>query len=124
LVHLSQQPVPAAETQEVGVSLPMSVPSSHVGLLGELSLTPDPSGLPGSAALQSLVNGIAWWALLAALLGVVIGAATWALGAHSNNYQHSSTGRRAVLVSGGAALLIGAAPTVLNFLFGVGLSVK
>jgi hypothetical protein len=102
----------------------MTIASSHVALLGELSLSPDPSGLPGSAALQSLVNGIAWWALLAALLGVVIGAATWALGAHSNNYQHSSTGRRAVLVSGGAALLIGAAPTVLNFLFGVGLSVK
>jgi hypothetical protein len=106
------------------VSLPMPLLSSHVVLLGELSLTPNPSGLPGSAALQSLVNGIAWWALLAALFGVVVGAATWALGAHSNNYQHSSSGRRAVLVSGGAALLIGAAPTVLNFLFGVGLSVK
>ena len=106
------------------MSLPMSLVPSHAVLLSELSLTPDPSGLPGSAALQSLVNGIAWWALLASLLGVVIGAATWALGAHSNNYQHSSSGRRAVLVSGAAALVIGAAPTVLNFLFGVGLSVK
>jgi hypothetical protein len=102
----------------------MPLLSSHVLLIGALSLTPDPGGLPGSAAIQSLVNGVAWWALLASLLGVVIGAATWALGEHSNNYQHSSSGRRAVLVSGAAALVIGAAPTVLNFLFGVGLSVK
>jgi Family of unknown function (DUF6112) len=106
------------------VSLPMLLISSHELLLSDLSLTPDPSGLPGSAAIQSLMNGIAWWALLAALAGVIIGAATWALGAHSNNYQHSSSGRTALLVSAAAALIIGAAPTVLNFLFGVGLSVK
>lgn len=86
------------------------------------TLDPSASGLPGSATLQSLINGLAWWALLAALTGLVAGAAMWALGAHSNNYQHSATGRRAVLVSGGAALLIGAAPTILNFLFNAGRS--
>ena len=51
------------------------------------------------------------WALIAALVGLVIGAAAWALGVHSQNYQQSMVGRRAVLVSGLAALLIGAAPT-------------
>lgn len=84
------------------------------------SLDPNASGLPGTATLQSLVNGLAWWALLAALVGLVAGAGMWALGAHSNNYQHSSSGRRAVLVSGAAALLIGAAPTILSFLFNAG----
>jgi hypothetical protein len=106
------------------MSLPTSLLASHLLLAGELSLDPNASALPGGAALQSLVNGIGWWALLASLLGLIVGAATWAVGAHSNNYQHSSTGRRAVLVSGAAALLIGAAPTVLNFLYGVGQSVK
>jgi len=86
------------------------------------SLDPNASGLPGTATLQSLVNGLAWWALLAALVGLVVGAGMWALGAHSNNYQHTSSGRRAVLVSGAAALLIGAAPTILNFLFNAGKS--
>ena len=84
------------------------------------SLDPNASGLPGTATLQSLVNGLAWWALLAALVGLVAGAGMWALGAHSNNYQHASSGRRAVLVSGAAALLIGAAPTILSFLFNAG----
>lgn len=83
-------------------------------------LDPSASGLPGSGTLQSLINGLAWWALLAALLGLVLGAATWALGAHSNNYQHAASGKRAVLVSAAAALLIGAAPAIVNFLFGAG----
>ena len=32
---------------------------------GGIGGTPDPNGLPGSAALQSLISGIAFWALLA-----------------------------------------------------------
>lgn len=86
------------------------------------TLNPSSSGLPGTATLQSLINGLGWWALLASLVGLVAGAGMWALGAHSNNYQHASSGRRAVLISGAAALLIGAAPTILNFLFSAGQS--
>ncbi len=87
---------------------------------GVVSFSPSSSGLPGGNVLQSLVNGLGWWGLLAALAGIVIGAATWALGAHTNNYQHTSTGKRAVLVSAAAALVIGAAPTILNFFFAAG----
>ena len=89
-------------------------------LASSLELSPDANALPGSSELQTLANGIGWWGLLASLLGLVIGAATWALGSHTNNYQHASAGKRAVLVSGAAALVIGAAPTVLNFLFNAG----
>ncbi len=60
------------------------------------------------------------WALILALVGLVIGAAAWAIGAHSQNYHQSFVGRRAVLVAGLAALLIGAAPTLINFFFGAG----
>ena len=67
---------------------------------GTLSLNPNSQGLPGSGTLQDLVNGIGFWGLLAAWRGLIIGATTWALGAHTNNYQNTSTGRRAVLVSG------------------------
>jgi len=88
-----------------------------------ISLDPSQSSLPGSSVIQSLVNGLGWWGLVASLVGLVVGAATWALGAHTNNYQHASTGRRAVLVSGAAALVIGAAPQVLTFLFNAGQSV-
>jgi len=90
--------------------------------LADVTLTPDPSQLPGGGTLQQLTNGIGGWALILALVGLVIGAAAWALGAHSQNYHQSFVGRRAVLVSGLAALLIGAAPTLINFFFGAGTS--
>ena len=85
-----------------------------------VQLNPSLSALPGGGTLQSLVNGLGAWALIAALVGLVIGAAAWALGVHAQNFQQSMVGRRAVLVSGLAALLIGAAPHIVNFFFGQG----
>lgn len=84
---------------------------------------PTPTQLPGGAALQSLVNGIGGWALIIALAGLVIGAALWAIGAHSQNYQQSFVGKRAVLVSGLAALVIGAAPVIIDFFFHTGVHI-
>ena len=88
------------------------------------NVQPNAAGLPGSDEIQQLTSGLEWWALLAALIGVIVGAAAWALGAHTNNYQQTSGGRRAVLVSGAAALIIGAAPYVLSFLFTAGQAVR
>lgn len=87
------------------------------------NISPNAGGLPGSDALTSLAGGLEWWALLAALVGLVLGAAAWALGAHSSNWQHAATGRKAVLVSGAAALVIGAAPALLSFFYAAGSSV-
>jgi hypothetical protein len=87
-----------------------------------VKLNPTVSGLPGGGTLQALVNGFAGWALVAALAGLVLGAATWAFGSHSHNVHHAMAGRRAVLASGGAALLIGAAAPLINFFFHAGLT--
>lgn len=84
---------------------------------------PNGSGLPGINALHSLANGLGGWAMIFALVGLVIGAAVWALGAHSQNYHQSVAGRRAVLVSGAAALLVGAAPGIIGFFFNTGTSI-
>lgn len=87
---------------------------------GPVSMHPTAGNLPGASEITTITNGLGWWALVAALVGLVVGAAAWALGSHTNNYQYSSSGRKAVLVSGLAALVIGAAPTVINFLFSAG----
>lgn len=89
-------------------------------LLADVSLNPDTGQLPGSNVLQSLTDGLGGWALVLALVGLVVGAAAWAIGAHSQNYHQSMVGRRAVLVSALAALLIGAAPALINFFFHAG----
>jgi len=93
-------------------------------LLTSVTLTPSTSDLPGTAVLQKLVDGIASWALIAALASFVIGAAMWAVGNHTQNAQHSSLGRRAVVTSIVSAILLGAAPALINFFFSSGTSVK
>jgi hypothetical protein len=93
-------------------------------LFANVTLTPSTSALPGSAALQQLANGIAAWALIGALVALLLGAALWAVGSHTQNMHQSSQGRRAVLTSLVAAVLIGAAPTLINFFFNTGLSVR
>jgi hypothetical protein len=101
----------------------LSIVGSVPVRLADVTLDPNPSNLPGGSALQQLTNGLGGWALIFSLIGLLIGAASWALGSHTQNYQQSFFGRRAVLVSGLAALLIGAAPALINFFFHTGLSV-
>jgi type IV secretory pathway VirB2 component (pilin) len=88
-----------------------------------LILDPSQSGdLPGEATLTNLANGIGHWALLASILGVIIGGVTWAFGHFSHNYQQSVNGRKGVIVSGVAALLIGASSQIISFFFSQGAS--
>jgi hypothetical protein len=86
-------------------SLAPSVVSAH----------PDMHGLPGSNVLQQLVNGAEAWALAIALLGAFVGAGLWAVASHTHNHQYAVRGRMAALISGAAALMVGAAPGLVNF---------
>jgi hypothetical protein len=92
-------------------------------LIADVILSPTATSLPGSAALQQIANGIAAWALIGALLALLLGAAMWAIGSHTQNMHQSASGRRAVATSLVAAVLIGAAPSLINFFFHTGLSV-
>ncbi len=93
---------------------------SDPGSGGGITLNPDPSTLPGTPELQKLANGLGFWALIAALIGIVIGGVVWAFGHYSQNYQQSMNGRKGVLVCLLAALLVGAAPHLVNFLLSQG----
>ena len=90
----------------------------------DVELEPRPSGLPGSEVLQGLVNGLAFWGLLAALAALVVGAAVWAWASHAQNHHYSASGRRAAGVAALAALLIGAAPALINVFAEAGDRVK
>lgn len=102
----------------------MTTPILNVVAATNVGGNPDPKGLPGSTALEQLVNGLAFWGLLAALAGLVISAAIWALSAHSGNYHHASMGRRGTIVSAAAAFLVGAAPAIIAFFETLGKTVK
>jgi hypothetical protein len=86
-------------------------------------IKPNPSGLPGGAQLERLLSGLMFWTLLAAVAGVLVSAIVWALSSHSGNYQYAASGKRGALIAGAAALLAGAAVTLINFFYSVGSSI-
>jgi hypothetical protein len=110
------------------IGIPVAGPARAAGLahvvavrtVDVVTMKPDPTQLPGGQLLQNLINGLQFWALALALVGLVIGAAAWALGSHGQNYQQTFVGRRAVLISGFAALLIGAGPGIVSFFYTAG----
>jgi Mn2+/Fe2+ NRAMP family transporter len=85
---------------------------------------PDLKALPGSNVLQQLVNGTEAWALAIALLGAFVGAGLWAVASHTHNHQYAGRGRMAALISGAAALIVGAAPGLVNFFQHLGTTAK
>jgi Mn2+/Fe2+ NRAMP family transporter len=84
-------------------------------LFAAVSAQPDIKALPGSNVLQQLVNGAEAWALAVALLGAFVGAAIWAVASHTHNHHYAARGRMAALISGASALVVGAAPGLINF---------
>jgi Family of unknown function (DUF6112) len=85
-----------------------------VHLLG-VTAQPDLKALPGSNVLQQLVNGAEAWALAFALIGAFVGAGLWAVASHAHNPHYAARGRMAALISGASALIVGAAPGLVNF---------
>src|SRR6201995_5687352 len=83
--------------------------------LAAVGARPNPKALPGRNVLQQLVNGAEAWALAVALLGAFIGAALWAVASHTHNPHYASRGRMGALISAPSALIVGAAPGLVNF---------
>ena len=91
-----------------------------IHLLAQVNLNPDPDELPGGNVLSALTDGLAGFALVFCLIGLVVGAGMWALGSNSSNYNQTLVGKRAVVISAVAALLIGGAAAIINFAFDAG----
>jgi Mn2+/Fe2+ NRAMP family transporter len=86
-----------------------------MNLVVAVTARPNAAGLPGSNVLQQLVDGAEAWALTIALLGAFVGAAIWAVASHTHNHHYAARGRMAALISAGSALVVGAAPGLVNF---------
>lgn len=92
--------------------------------LAEISVKPNPNGLPGTQALEKLVNGLAALALLGCGAALVIGAAQWGLGQRANNYSQAADGKTKMLYGIGGAFVVGAASALVNFFYGAGTAVR
>lgn len=86
----------------------------------DISINPNDSGLPGIAQLRTIVGAVMTVGLILSVLALIISAIVWGFGANSSNPHLASRGKIGVLVSCGAAVICGAAVTLVNFFWGVG----
>ncbi|MCX5106599.1 DUF6112 family protein [Streptomyces sp. NBC_00439] len=89
-----------------------------------IDIDPSSSGLPGIAQLRDIVGAVMTVGLFLSVLALIISAIVWGFGANSSNPHLASRGKTGVLVSCGAAILCGAAVTLINFFWTVGQAVN
>ena len=90
----------------------------------QVDMYPHDSGLPGIAALRTIVGAVMTVGLILSVLALIISAVVWGFGANSSNPHLASRGKLGVLISCGAAIITGAAVTLINFFWNVGQTVS
>jgi hypothetical protein len=90
----------------------------------DISITPNENGLPGIAALRTIVGAVMTIGLILSVLALIIAAIVWGLGANSSNPHLASRGKAGVLISCGAAVICGASVTLVNFFWHIGQAVS
>lgn len=88
-----------------------------------IHIDPNTNGLPGIEQLRTIVGAVMTVGLILSVLALIVSAVVWGFGANSSNPRLASQGKTGVLVSCGAAILCGAAVTLINFFWGVGQAV-
>lgn len=88
-----------------------------------IDIDPNSNGLPGIAKLREIVGAVMTVGLILAVLALIVSAIVWAYGSNSSNPHLAGRGKVGVLISCGAAVLCGAAVTLINFFWDVGQAV-
>jgi hypothetical protein len=89
----------------------------------DIDITPNDTGLPGIAQLTTIVGAVMTVGLILSALALILSAIIWGFGAHGSNPHLAGRGKLGVLISCGAAVICGAAVTLINFFWNVGQSV-
>jgi hypothetical protein len=92
-----------------------SLSQSSTKILADIQVNPNNDGLPGVHAALKIVGALLTFGLIAAVAGIAIGSMVWAVGSHASNPHYASRGKTGVLISAGAAVLVGSAATIVNF---------
>jgi len=93
-------------------------------LVGAVKIDPNLNAGPGGPTLERLLDWAAALALLACAAGALFGIGQWVLGSQSSRASQVDSGKHHVFVALGCAFLIGALPAFINFLDGLGGTVK
>jgi hypothetical protein len=88
-----------------------------------IDINPNSDGLPGIEQLRAIVGAVMTIGLILSVLALIVSAIIWGFGSNSSNPHLASRGKVGVLISCGAAIICGAAVTLINFFWNVGQSV-
>lgn len=97
-------------------TLPLLVPL-------DANITPNDNGLPRISQLRTNVGAVMTIGLILSVLALILSAIVWGFGANSSNPHLAGRGKVGLLVSCRAAIICGAAVTLINFFWNVGQSV-
>ena len=104
-----------------------TIPLLPVHLLGlipmGITIDPNDTGLPGIAQLKTIVGAVMTIGLILSVLALIISAIVWGFGSNSSNPHMASQGKLGVIISCVAAIICGAAVTLINFFWNVGQAV-
>lgn len=89
-------------------------------VVGQVSIAPNDSGLPGIAALRTIVGAVMTIGLVLSVLALIVSAVVWGFGSNSANPHLAGRGKTGVLVACAAAVITGASVTLVNFFWNVG----
>jgi hypothetical protein len=92
-------------------------------LPADVSITPNETGLPGIAQLKDIVGAVMTVGLVLSVLALIVAAIVWGFGSNSSNPHLASRGKTGVIVACAAAVVCGAAVTLINFFWNVGQTV-
>lgn len=100
------------------------LPALASALPADINISPNDTGLPGIAALRTIVGAVMTVGLILSVLALIISAVVWGFGANSSNPHLASRGKLGVLISCAAAIITGASVTLINFFWSVGQGVS
>ena len=89
-------------------------------VLAQIQIAPNDTGLPGIAALRTIVGAAMTGGLVLSVLALILSAVVWGFGSNSSNPHMAGRGKLGVLVACGAAVLCGASVALVNFFWTVG----
>jgi hypothetical protein len=101
----------------------MLLADKTVRLAYDPGITPNEGGLPGLDVLKQVMGSINLFGIIAVVGALAVSAAVWAWGHHSGGHQAEANGKKGVLVSAGAALLLGSANGIVAFFSALGTQV-
>lgn len=80
--------------------------------------------IPGSNVLAYVVEGLEGWAIILALLALVVAALIWAFASFTSNQANQTAGRKGVMIAALVVLIVAAAPVLVTWAYNLGREVE